>query len=141
MSRGGNSGRDLRESDEVIQEHSYVVARGVRALALVGKCEADPLTMLRAATRLEALGDPAVVPFVVDLGAGHADCGFAAAGWVLDLYRWLALSDPAVVPPEQRERITGLLLGYSVEAIRLFEDRLPGRFFSGPTSSPASGSR
>lgn len=137
-----DDGHGLREADEVIREHSYLVARGVRTLALVGRCKAEPLVMLKAATRLEALGDAAVVPFVLDRQDGFADCGFAAAGWALDLYRWLVLADPASVPPEQRERVTGLLLGYSAEAIRLFEDRMPGRLFAGPTtSSPCSASR
>src|SRR5437667_1474184 len=108
----------LRASDELIDEQSYLVARGVRALALVGRCRADSVLMLRAATRLEALADTRVVPFVLDRGDGVAECGFAAASWVLDLYRWLALANPATLPPQHRERVIGLLLGYSVDAIR-----------------------
>jgi hypothetical protein len=137
VARGDPEG--LRASDEVIQEQAYLVARGVRALALIGICPADPLLMLRAATRIEAFADPAVIPFVVDRGDGVADCGVAGAAWALDLYRWVIASD--ALPPVQRERIIGLLLGYSADAVRLYEDRMPGRFFSGPTSSAASASK
>lgn len=43
----------IRESEDLIREHGYLVARGVRPLALIGHFNADPVAMERAATRLE----------------------------------------------------------------------------------------
>lgn len=109
-------------SDDLLREHSYLVSRGVRALAIAGCCASDPLTTLRIATRLGALADSGSIPFVVDRGDGWADYGFAAARWAVDLYSWLAKNPQDAIPQHQKERILGLLLGYSSEAIRLFED-------------------
>jgi hypothetical protein len=120
--------------DEVLAEHSYLVARGVRPMALAGWCDADPLVMLRAATRLEAAAEAGALPFVIDHLDGSATFGYAAARWVLDLYEWLVQDTD--VPQEQRERITGLLLGYAAEAISRYEASATGRRFSSPTGSP-----
>jgi hypothetical protein len=121
---------DVGVSEALIAEQAYLVARGVRALALAGQCDSEPLVMLRVATRLEAQSSPGAIPFVVDRGDGRADFGFAAAGWVLDLYSWLSKDTQDAVPEPQRSRILGLLLGYSTEAIRLFEDGRSGRLFT-----------
>lgn len=120
-------------SDDLIAEQMYLVARGVRPMALAGWCTADPLVMLRVATRLESAADPSALPFVIDHQVGSATFGYAAARWVLDLYEWL-VSDKAI-PQEQRERITGLLLGYAAEAVARYEDSGTGRRFLSPSES------
>jgi hypothetical protein len=120
---------------EVLAEHAYLVARGVRCLAIVGRVEAgDSLDLLRLATQVEGAGQSGAVPFVIDNGDGTADCGYATAAWALDLYRW-AKCGAAGVPPHQADRIIGLLCAYSAEAIRRFEEEGSGRLF-GPTASP-----
>jgi hypothetical protein len=125
-------------SIDYIKEHAYLVARGVRPLAIVDHLKAEAEIMLRAATDLEiaSVGDD-VVPFVVRRRDGIADCGFAAARWVVDLYQWLVGSD--AVPKEHEHRIRGLLLGYSVDAIQAHDERASGRRFS-ELDEPASNS-
>jgi hypothetical protein len=115
-------------SDEVLLEQSYLVARGVRSLALVGECPADSKTMIRVATRIELVGGLGVVPFVVDHGSGVATFGYASAGWAVDLYEWS--NGETLVPEEQRHRINGLLLGYSATAISRHDDESGGRRFA-----------
>lgn len=114
-------------SDDAIREQAYLVERGVRALALVGRVAPNEAEMLAAASKLEILAiGRYIIPFVFNRGDGGADYGYAAAPWVFDLYRWITTSSD--VPKEQRTRITGLLLGYSAEAIKKFEDRQSIRF-------------
>jgi hypothetical protein len=123
-------------SEDAVREHAYLVARGVRPMALIQTFAADPMVCLRVATRLEAIGVETglpIVPFVVENGDGTADCGYAAAGWVVDLLRWASSND---VPKVQRMRVVGLLLGYSAEAIAIFEERAPRRIFTSPGPSP-----
>ena len=123
-------------SDDYLAESAYLVERGVRAMAIVDHVEANAQTMLEVATRLEiATVGAAVIPFVIDRGDGMADCGFATAKWVVDLYEWLVKSD---TPKEHAHRIRGLLLGYSVDAIRAHYERGCGRRF---TSLPERASR
>lgn len=112
----------LSEGDEVVREHCYLVARGVRPMAHVGCCPAaDEVELQRLAVTLSNIaGDGGPIPFVVTRGDGIADYGFAACSWVIDLFRW-ATKD--AVPPLQRDRIVGLLLGYSSEAIARYCDR------------------
>lgn len=117
-------------SQDLIAEHAYLVARGVRALAVVGRCEADAAQMLSTATELERHAQAGAVPFVFDRGDGVADYGYAAAAWVLDLYRWLH-SDG--VPATYRHHVTGLLLGYSAAAIREHDEAGAGRLFDEAT--------
>src|SRR5438552_2346447 len=94
-------GDEYLPSDDLLSEQSYLIARGVRPMALVGQCPADAAWVLtRVATRMEEVADPATVPFVVDHGDGNASYGFAAAAWVLDLYQW-SVSDKRI-PQEQR---------------------------------------
>lgn len=116
-------------SSEVIREHAYLIARGARSLAFVGQCSAEPLTMVKVATKLERLAEAGALPFVLDQRDGHALYGYAGSSWALDLYRWVEQSQ---VPLIQRHRILGLLLGYSAEAIRCFEEMQDGRFFDPP---------
>lgn len=103
-------------------------------MALAGWCAADPVVMLRAATRLEAVAESGALPFVIDHQDGSATFGYAAAAWVLDLYEWI--SRDTAVPQEQRERITGLLLGYAAEAISRYEVSGTGRRFISPSGLP-----
>jgi hypothetical protein len=106
--------------EAVAQEHARLVARGVRAMALVGECEASETEILRIHTILEACACDTVLAFVVDRGDGIADAGYAAAPWVIDLYRWL-ITDNAV-PEVHQHRIIGLLLGYSPTSIKENEE-------------------
>src|SRR5690348_4926586 len=90
-------------SNDYIAEHAYLVERGVRPLGIVGHVEADGLVMLQAAGQLERASiGAAVIPFVIPRLDGFADCGFAAASWVVDLYEWLLRSEN--VPQEQAHR-------------------------------------
>lgn len=119
-------------SSDVMREQAYLIARGVRAIAIVGHCVADPLIMRKTSTALESVSAPGSIPFVIDAGHGVADYGFAASPWVLELYRWAVTTN---VPEKQRARIVGLLLGYGVQAIRAFEDETSGRLFQPSSAS------
>ena len=101
-------------------------------MALMGWCSADPMVMLRVATRLESSAEPGALPFVIDHQDGKASFGYAAARWVLDLYEWITRD--TAIPQEQRERVTGLLLGYAPEAISRYEEGVTGRRFLSPTA-------
>jgi hypothetical protein len=123
----------LLPPDDLLSEQAYLVARGVRPLSLIGHCPTDPMTLLRVATRIEIAGCPGAVPFVIDHGDKTASFGYAGAAWVLDLYEWA--NDATQVPQEQRHRINGLLLGYSVSAISRHDDENSGRRFRSVTAS------
>ena len=115
--------------DEVLGEQSYLVARGVRPLALAGHLlveERDDL--LRVSTRVERACVAGCLPFVLDHGDGTASYGYAAERWALDLYEW-AVRSPHV-PEEHRDRIIGLLLGYSGPSIARYEEEGSGRRFA-----------
>ena len=115
--------------DEVLQEHAYLVARGVRPIAIVGECRDDPLVMLGVSTRLEALGASGAIPFVCPCGDGVAEYGYAARQWVLDLFRWVVSANENAVPTLHRHRILGLLLGYGLDTIRDYEEHNAGRMY------------
>jgi hypothetical protein len=123
--------------DNHIKEHAYLVNRGVRAMALIGHCPAEHLEMLKIATKIEGLAEPGVIPFVIDRGDGMADYGYAAKSWVVNLYEWVVCASEETVPPLQRHRILGLLLGYSADAIRDYEEMQRGRRFNGLSASVA----
>ena len=116
-------------SADVLFEHAYLVARGVRPLSLAGHCHVDdPEGDLTAiATELERHADAGAIPFVIDHGDGVASFGYAESRWALDLYEW-SVRDPSV-PHEQRDRIIGLLLGYGAPAISRYEEEGSGRRF------------
>src|SRR5690349_8752304 len=80
-------------SPDVLGEHAYLVARGVRPLAVAGHCSREETCLLRLATVVEnaALGEP-VVSFVCPHQDGTVSFGYAANAPVLDLYEW-ATSD------------------------------------------------
>jgi hypothetical protein len=117
-------------SDDLVREQAYLVARGVRPLAIIGECGTDTVTMMRAATRIETLSVPGAIPFVCDCKNGAAEFGFAAEPWVVDLFEWVMTADRSAVPTEHRHRVLGLLLGYSAAAVRDFEAHTSGRRFA-----------
>jgi len=123
---------DALPSADALTEQAYLVARGVRRVALGGHLhlpDEGPLTaLLTVATELERHAEPNVIPFVVDHGDGVASFGYAESRWALDLYEW-TVKDPAV-PQEQRHRIIGLLLGYSAPAISRHDETGSGRRFA-----------
>ena len=103
---------------------------GVRPMALAGHCAAVPMVMLRASTRLATAAMRFdALPFVIDFGDGRADCGYAAAKWVIDLYE-------SVVREKHphRHQVIGLLLGYSASAIARHEENGTSRRFAEPAT-------
>ena len=126
-------------SDDLLRELAYGVARGVRPLALAGSCAAEHDAMLVVQTRLESQGEPGAIAFVCPRGdEGVADFGYAAAAWVIDLYRWAIGASEDVLPAKQRHRIVGLLLGYGVPAVASYEEQAAGRACHGPLTTPDS---
>ena|GEM_PF-6097701 len=113
-----------------IEDAAYLVARGVRPLAIVGEGITDRLGMVRAMTVLGQYSDDRAIRFVVDHKDGTASWGYAAAAWVVDLYRWVRLEEK---DESRRHQVLGLLLGYGPEAIARHLDSLVGRL---PTQSP-----
>jgi hypothetical protein len=124
---------ELLPSDDLLTEQAYQVARGVRPLSIAGHCLADSMTLLRVATQVERVTCPGAVPFVIDHGDGFASFGYAGAAWVVDLYEWA--NDATQVSQEQRHRINGLLLGYSVSSVSHHEDENSGRRFHEATQA------
>jgi len=105
-----------------VREHAYLVSRGVRAIALVGACEANGRSMMRARELLKRNALPGPLPFVLDCGNNRAEYGYAVADWALDLYRWTNDAERTRrVPARQCDRIFGLLFGYSPEAIGSYD--------------------
>lgn len=103
-------------SDDLILEQAYLVARGVRPLALIGTCDQDESTLQATITRLKILAGGTAIPYVVPARCpGRAAYGYASEAWSIDLLAW-ALSDEC--PDTQRGRVIGLLLGYSPDEIR-----------------------
>ena len=118
----------LFASDDLLAEHSYLVARGVRPLALAGHLHVEDSDLLSLATRVESVACAGTLPFVLDHGDGTASYGYAGTRWALDLYEW-SVRDPQI-PEEQRDRIIGLLLGYSGPSIAHYEEEGCGRRFA-----------
>lgn len=117
--------------DDVIREHAYLIARGVRTIAIVDAIEAKPWLMERVATRLERLSDGQSIPFVMDRGDGMADIGYAAQPWAIELLKWVMRAD---IPVLHKNRIVGLLLGYSSEAVQRYENAGVGRMYTRPNA-------
>jgi hypothetical protein len=107
---------------DLLREHAYLVERGVRAIALAGACPVADVADVTNALAIEGAYSPGAVPFILPKGDGLADYGYGASRWAIDLYRWAMTPE---VPTIHRERIVGLLLGYSTDAIERFETRLP----------------
>ena len=106
------------------REQAYLVARGVRPLALVGHCLADQRIMFEVISQLEDCSSAGAIPFVFPRNDGFADYGYANSTWAIDLLRWAQSGE---VPTNHQHRIIGLLLGYSVVAIRNHEEHTYGR--------------
>jgi hypothetical protein len=127
--------QDFRDTDllvpnrDVLAEHAYLVARGVRPLAIGGHFPTASASTLRIATLIEdaATGED-VLPFVIDHGDDSGSFGYAVNRWSLDFYEW-AVTDRAI-PEQQRHRVIGMLLGYSPVAISRYEESGSGRRFA-----------
>ena len=124
---------------DTVKSEAYLVSRGVRPLALVGEVEADPMAMLKAFNKVsyatngmrDCSGNP-VIPVVAERkGEQTAYVGYAARGWVVETFKWVIDN----VPQPHLNRLLGLLLGYSVDAIVSNEESTAGRLFSIPTPS------
>ena len=126
MSDESQLSEPLIPSDDCLQEHIYLISKGVRPMALVGSCEAEPTIMLRAATLIEtAAALQRVIPFVIDRGDGFADFGYASHQWVIELFEW-AISEGC--PRNKTHQIIGMLLGYSSSEIEAHTRRDGRRF-------------
>jgi hypothetical protein len=122
-------------SDELLREGAYLVARGVRPMALMHDGTMDDLAMLRAMTRLGMHGEAPAIPFVLDHHDGTGSYGYAAASWIIDLYQWVRLQAPDAA---RRAQVMGLLLGYSPEAVSRYVEAKSGELFTlstGPASN------
>ena len=111
----------------ILQEHAYTVARGVRALALAGECGTQDATTTEVRQQIEECACPGAIPFVLDRGDGVTEYGYAAEPWVVELWSWV--NKAQAVPAIHRHRLRGLLLGYSIGAIRMFEEQNSGVLF------------
>jgi hypothetical protein len=107
---------------DALQEHAYEIESETRPLAVVGYVPLAKAIEALTNLRMGATYSPGAVPFVVEHSDGMVDCGYAAAQWAVDLYRWTLTS---AVPAEHRDRIRGLLFGYAPSAIERFEVRRP----------------
>lgn len=118
-------GKDLPPVD-VLNEQAYLVARGVRLLAVAGVVEdtienlVDVRQMLYEAS-VESAGsqERVPIPFLIKTpGTNLVNLGYASHESVVDVYEWLL---GGTLPGQMVIRVMGLLLGYSGEAIAQFE--------------------
>jgi hypothetical protein len=115
-------------SPDALDESAYLVARGVRALALPGfPVRANEREAIRILTLLDSHALPGAIQFLIRRHDGPVEYGYAACQWVIDLLSWICSGN---VPQAQVDRIFGLLLGYSAQAIRDHEELLTGRLKS-----------
>ena len=109
-----------------MEEHAYLISRGVRPMSLLGTIANDPYEvddvydkMCAIASQTGGTQDVIPVPFAILCSSiGRVNIGFAAFEWIVDMYRWLLNEE---LPAKNRNRITGLLFGYSPAAIASFE--------------------
>jgi hypothetical protein len=106
-------------------------------MSLVEWTGSDTVALIRLSTLLDECREDGSLPFVVDHRDGSASYGYAAARWVVELYEWV-MADKEV-PQEKRDCILGLLLGYSVPAIRVFEENAPIRRYLPLASCESAG--
>lgn len=127
-----------RIPDELIVDHAYLVARGVRLLAVIGtvrntEMATDVMNQRLAKIAAESAGTQELYPIPLlmgEEGCEWATVGFASHEWVINAYEWLQGDD---VPGDIANRLIGLLHGYSGEAISKF-----GRNTSGWRTSRAT---
>ena len=114
----------LQQSDFFFLEHMFLIDRGVRPMCMLSIFHGDDDTMGEVYTKLCSMLDMyeypdhgTVIPFVSRREDGIVECGYAGSEWAIDLFKW-----STNLPNPQRGRIHGLLLGYSTEAIRKFDE-------------------
>ena len=105
----------------VMREHAYMIARGVRPMALVGTCEASDDMMEHMYSELQKYACPGAIPFVVRQCHDQASYGYAAHEWSVELLLWANATPSAV---RYKHMITGLLLGYNSHSIDVCENRV-----------------
>lgn len=121
-------------SVEVVSEQAYLVARGVRLLAVAGVVKdvvenvVDMRQMLyEAAVESAGSQERVPIPFLVkDPDTNLINLGYASHEWVIDVYEWLL---GGTVPPQMVSRVMGLLLGYSGDAVAQYECMQAGQRF------------
>ena len=104
----------------------------MRLLAIVGTVENVLETMIDVRQMLyeaavESAGSQASVPIplLVEVsGTGRVEVGFASHDWVVDVYEWLLGGD---IPDQMVGRVTGVLLGYSGDAVAQYERMQAGQ--------------
>ena len=115
---------------DYVEEQAYLVSRGVRPLAIVGvapptqRAREEAISVLYKTWPFAANGCP--IPFVIVRPDGLADYGYAARQWVVDELEWLHHN----VPHPHLDRLLGLLLGYSADAIAAHDEWGSGHRFS-----------
>ena len=122
-------------SFDLIKEQAYLVSRGVRPLAIVAEGhDEDPVAVLKAYNELcytlqsggiTVGGQTNIVPICYQDGEGSVKLGFAARSWVPETLKWILEN----VPQPHLDRILGLLLGYSSDAIAADGDFDSGKLF------------
>lgn len=118
--------------DELLQEQAYLVSRGVRPFALIGTIPGvDPLELTKLYTQLLFVSTKGAqglepIPVVVPRRDGTCtDYGFAAKSWVVETFEWVMNN----VPQPHTNRLLGLLLGYSPDAVAALDEAESGRRF------------
>lgn len=110
----------LAVCDELCQANAFLVAKAGRLMALVEKCDARAADqVMDLALLVERNSLPECIPFQASRPDGSVEFGYAAARWVVDLYRWLVSC--TVIPERQQHRLTALLLGFGQETIAELE--------------------
>ena len=124
----------MNVSEDTIQHQAYLVSRGVRPLAIVDAVKSDdPVAVLKAYNKMQftllGLGpgsDRSVVPFAVKRKEQDVvDVGFAARAWIANTLKWVLWN----APQPHLDRLVGLLLGYSPDAIASNDEADGGRLF------------
>ncbi len=107
---------------EQMVTHAYLVGRGVKPISEVGFCTADEVERVRALleSAIEETGGGCSA-FAVPADGQVVAFGFFSEPWTLESYQWLLLAPEHAVPRAQRNRLRGLLFGYSPSAIQDFD--------------------
>jgi len=114
-------------------EHSFLVSRGVRAIAACGMCEGTPDVMLETYKMLEeAAHSQEAHAFVFQVGE-WASYGYYSELWALRLYQWL-FDQGSAIPEEHSDAIYGMLYGYHTSVINK-------KYPSNKATSPGAESR